>query len=436
MVLPNTTVTVIGAGLSGLTAARRLSRAKLKVKLLDASDRIGGRIKTDQVEGFLLDHGFQVFLTGYETARKELRLDQLQLSPFMPGATVYYSNRFYRMDDPWRTPWYRWPAMAATLFSPIGSLLDKLRIAQFRSSVIKQSSAELLSQPEQTSVAFLRQFGFNDQMIDRFFRPFFGGVFLENELTTSSRMLKFLFKTFSTGLATLPLGGMQAIPAQIAMDLPADSIRLNATVTSLHRFEQQVRLVLSDGEEVESDYCIVAAEQPAARRLLQPFGDLPSGKSVGATCCLYFAMSPDSMKSFPTSSPLLMLNGSGSGLINNVSIPTLAQPSYGPKDQHLLSVSTVGVTELSSLDLLRQIQAELEAWFGKVAKSWRHLRTYRIPFSLPNQSVGLEDRFCSKMSERIFVCGDYCKTASIEGAIESGLSTANHLLDSLEKNST
>ena len=105
-------VIVVGAGLSGLIAARSLHRAGCGVIVLEAKDAVGGRIQTDKVDGFLLDHGFQVFLTAYETARKELDVEQLQLGRFPAGALVQYQGRRYRVCDPIRSAWWLAPKHA------------------------------------------------------------------------------------------------------------------------------------------------------------------------------------------------------------------------------------------------------------------------------------------------------------------------------------
>ncbi|MGA1525128.1 MAG: FAD-dependent oxidoreductase, partial [Planctomycetota bacterium] len=97
-------VLVVGAGLAGLTCARALSAAGVPVRVLDAADAVGGRVRTDVVEGFRLDRGFQVLQTAYPEARRALDYGALELRPFEPGALVRVAGRFVRVVDPWRRP--------------------------------------------------------------------------------------------------------------------------------------------------------------------------------------------------------------------------------------------------------------------------------------------------------------------------------------------
>jgi len=171
--MPNTEVLIIGAGLAGLCCARRLHEAGVSFQLLEASDDIGGRARTDEVDGFLLDHGFQVLLTAYPEAKQVLDYDALELARFAPGALVRYRGKFRRFSDPWRSPRH----LLSTALSPVGSLADKLRVARLRSRVCRGSLEALFERPESTTIESLRSAGFSSQIIEAFFRPFLGGSF-------------------------------------------------------------------------------------------------------------------------------------------------------------------------------------------------------------------------------------------------------------------
>lgn len=413
---------VVGAGLAGLIAARQLHRENWNVTVLEARDRVGGRVQTDKVEGFLLDHGFQVYLTGYETAKSELDLSELKLGSFQAGAMIMIGGKRFRVCDPLRSTWYLAPWYALeTLFAPVGTIADKLRIASFQKRVCQSASPNLLSDRSVSAKERLLQMGFTPTMIDRFFRPFFGGIFLDDSLGISAGLMEFVFRTFSLGVAALPEQGMQAIPHQIARALPSRSIRLSTTVKSV----QDGRVELSDGQLLAADYIIVATEEPAAKRLLANSTFAHDKKSVNAkaasTCCLYFdVLDP------PIHEATLLLNGGREGVINNLCFPNFAQPAYAPSGKSLLSVSTIGQTDAKGTDLLAAVRAQLIDWFGKRAGAWRHLRTYQIPYALPNQTPSslATNETQARISERVWRCGDYCVSGSIEGAIESGLYTA------------
>ncbi len=419
-------VIVVGAGLSGLTAARQLHRAGWFVTVIEARDCVGGRIQTDCIDGFLLDHGFQVYLTGYATAGRELDLAKLQLGSFSAGAFVQFRGKRYRVCDPLRSAWYLAPWHAIeTLFAPVGNIKDKFRIASFRNRVFKSDPSALLNIQNVSAKERLEQMGFSPTIIDRFFRPFFGGIFLDDSLQVSAGVMEFVFRTFSLGHATLPVNGMQAIPKQIAFDLPSSSIKLNTTVRSV----QDGRVTLSDGQVLSADHVIVATEEPTANRLLT-IESLERNKTsstleAASTSCLYFEVLDP-----PIQEATLLLNGDAIGVINNLCFPNFAQPAYAPGGKSLLSVSTIGQTEITGSDLLASVRAQLIDWFGLRAESWRHLRTYRISYALPNQSPrSLASKVMhSRISHSVWRCGDYCETGSIEGAIQSGLKTAKEIL--------
>jgi len=431
-------VIVVGAGLSGLIAARSLHRVGCRVTVLESKNSVGGRIQTDRVDGFLLDHGFQVYLTAYETARHELDVAQLQLGRFPAGALIQYQGRRHRVCDPIRSPWWLAPKHALeTLRAPVGSLGDKMRIALFRRQVQKASIAELFAQKRGSAATRLKQIGFSETMIERFFRPFFGGIFLDDSLETASSMMDFVFRTFSNGYAALPKEGMQAIPLQIAKSLPSESIKTKSSVALV----QPGQVILSDGSKLAADCILVATEEPASRRLLAGLIKNPANetaeknKSLGADCtstnCLYFGVDNP-----PIREATLVLNGEKSkgGLINNLCFPNFAQPSYAPPGRSLLSVSTIGRCDLPGDKLLQAVQQELLAWFGESSRQWQHLRTYRVPYALPHQTeAAIAERKLRigdgcRIAEGVFRCGDYCETGSIEGAIQSGLKSASMVL--------
>ena len=184
-------------------------------------------------------------MTAYPEAQEVLDYTALDLRSFYAGALIRTAGGFHRLADPWRHPL----AALRGLFAPVGGLRDKLRIGWLRRRVLSRELHQLFAGGrESLSSDFLRKFGFSDAMVQRFFRPFFSGVFLESELQTSSRMLQFVFAMFAVGDAALPAAGMEAIPRQLAARLPAERIRLQAEVTRI----DGTAVLLASGEQLQA----------------------------------------------------------------------------------------------------------------------------------------------------------------------------------------
>ncbi len=405
-------VVIVGAGLSGLCCARRLHELGIRFVLLEASDGVGGRIRTDVVDGFRLDRGFQVFLTSYPEAKRILDYDALRLKPFLPGALVRYAGQFHELTDPWRRPL----SAVRSLWSPIGSLADKLRVANFRLQSLRGTIEERFRDTETTSLQMLQNAGFSASMIDRFFQPFLGGIFLDRHLQTSSRMLQFVFRMFSIGSACLPADGMESIPRQLASKLPSDCIRMGARVARVG----PTGVVLENGEEISAKAVVVATEGPVAAALL---GESIASTGQGVTCLYFSAQHP------PIDKPILVLNGDGRGPINNLCVPTLSSPSYGPGDKSLISVTTL--QNATAPDCLRaEVVEQLGEWFGATVADWSHIRTYTIPYALPTQMppvLSIPERPV-RWQSGVYVCGDHRDNASIQGAMVSGRRAAEAVI--------
>lgn len=406
-------VLIAGAGLAGLCCARRLQQEGVTFTLLDAADGVGGRVRTDLLDGFRLDRGFQVLLTAYPEAQAVLDYDALDLCAFAPGALVRKDGQFHRLGDPWREPgsWLR------NLTSPVGSLLDKFRMSRLRASVLSRGIEEIFSAPEMSTRQALERRRFSPRFIDEFFRPWFGGIQLEPKLGASSRMFEFVFRMLAEGDAAVPARGMGEIPRQIAAGLPADSIRLNARVQAL----EPGKLALTTGEVLNARSIVLATEGPEANRLLKVRMSVPS-RSV---TCLYFAADHS-----PVDEPVLVLGGSGRGLINNLAVMSLVSPDYAPEGQHLISISILGLPSRDERSLLTNVTAQLKRWFGHQVSRWQFLRAYFIEHAQP---VVVPQTWTQpvRVQPGLYTAGDYRATPSIQGAMESGRLAAEALLRDL-----
>jgi len=402
---PNCDAVIVGAGAAGLRCALELKARGLKPIIFEASDHVGGRIRTDLVDGFHLDRGFQVLLTAYDECRSVLDYDSLRLGYFEPGAMVWTGSKFENVSDPWRRP----GSLLKSARSPIGSLGDKLRIAKLRNRLVRTPVKRIYDAGEDAStIEYLRNLGYSDRFLRSFLRPFYGGIFLEQELVTSRIMFEFVFKMFAQGYAALPEGGMGCIPEQMASRLPSNAVHLNSPIAKVE--PQRVRLV--DGSEIRSEHVVLATDMASAASLT---GDQTMDRGWNETHCLYYS-SPRS----PLTGPYIALNGSPFGKIANVAVPSDATKGYAPDEKSLICVTTKGPASAEDISM------ELRSWFGSKARSFRFLRRYTIPQALPRQLPGDNGygKRPTRLDSGIWICGDYRYSGSIQGAMVSGRKVA------------
>ena len=331
-------VIIVGAGMAGLSCAVHLQAAGLNIRLIDSGDGVGGRVRTDVVDGFLLDRGFQVYLDAYPETGDLLDLKALDLRKFEPGALIFNGKRLKRLMDVFRRPASIWTSATA----PIGGFIDKLRVGLMRSQILGSTLEQIANREDLKTESYLRGRKFSEAMIDSFFRSFYGGIFLESELRTSSRMFEFTFKMFGQGSATLPAKGMGEIPKQLAARLPPSSITLNQKVVSLDAHS----VTLSSGEQIRGRAVVLATNAASVGSLLPDLRErMPEWRSVTN---LYFC-APSS----PINESIICLNGSGEGVVNNVCALTDVSPDYSPDERALISVSVLGLHPQEGLFLLK-----------------------------------------------------------------------------------
>jgi phytoene dehydrogenase-like protein len=411
-------VYVVGAGLAGLRCARRLHEKGVAATVLEAGDGVGGRVRTDRVEDFLLDRGFQVLLTAYPEATEALDYRELELHPFYPGAMIRTGGRFVTVADPFRR---RWDGLRTAL-APVGGVGDKLKVAKLRRRVTAGSLEELFARPETTTREALAADGFSDTIVDRFFRPLFGGVLLDHELGTSSRMFEFVYRMFALGDVAIPTRGMGAIAEQLAGGLPPGCVRLGQRVTAVG----DGGVTLADGERLPARAVVVATDGPTASELL---GGEPAAPGSVAASCLYFAADRA-----PVDEPVIVLDGDGQGPVNNLCVPSAIAPTYAPPGAALISAAVIDRPGLPrGPDLEAAVLGQLADWFGSGVVAWRHLKTYHIPHAQPAQPPGTLDppERPVRLRPGLYVCGDHRDNASINGALASGRRTAETVLEDL-----
>ena len=403
---------IVGAGISGLIAATVLEKNGLSPVIIETTDSIGGRVKTDIVDGYQLDHGFQVLLTAYPAAQKYLNLEALQLQSFIPGASIFKNGKQQIIGDPLRDK----SLLLSTVFARVGTLSDKFKILKLNNKLKKKSLSEIFSTQEQTTKSYLIAFGFSNSIIDNFFNPFFSGIFLENKLETSSRMFEFVYKMFGEGQAALPKGGMQAIPKQLSNNLKRTTFKFNTKVASVNDSE----IILVDGQKIKSDFTIIATEP---RKLVNTVNKKVTEWQSCDT--LYFET-----ENRVINKPLIGLIPEKDAVINNIFYHTsLDSDLKGNKE--LLSVTVVDNQNLPSDKLIQRVQTELKQYCGiNTSKLIKH---YNIPMSLPKLKELKYNALPSqtRLTDTIFLAGDLQLNGSLNAAMIAGEKAALGVLDNL-----
>ena len=392
---------IIGGGISGLIAARVLEEHGLSGTIIEATDRLGGRVKTDVVDGYSLDHGFQVLLTAYPAAKKYLDFDALALQEFLPGSAIFKNGKQKIIGDPLRNL----SLLIPTLFSGIGTVNDKLKILALNRRLKKKSIQNIFAEKEQTTLAYLENIGFSETIITDFFIPFFSGIFLENKLDTSSRMFEFVYKMFGEGNAALPKDGIQAIPKQLFEKLKNTTCVFNTKVKSV----ENGSIILESGEIIKSNFTIIATQASGL------VSNLKNQATLWKSCdTLYFEVTKREIRK-----PLIGLIAAPNALINNIFYHTSLQTS-ATATKELLSVTVIDRQNLTNKQLVAEVQKELKELCN--IDSCTFIKQYNIPMALPKlQDIEYEMLPSeTRLTEAIFLAGDTQLNGSLNAAMIAG----------------
>lgn len=402
-------IAIIGAGLSGLVAAINLEQAGFQPQIFEATDRVGGRVKTDYRDGYAFDHGFQVLLTQYPATKKYLNYYLLDLEHFYPGAVIYNDGRQDKIGDPLR----QFSLLFPTLTSKIGSVADKLKILKLNTELKKKSFDKIFLAEEKTTLQYLKDYGFSNDIIHNFFKPFFTGIFLEHELKTSSRKFEFVYKMFGEGSAAIPKKGIQAIPNQLMAKLKNTKIHFNTPVKSIQ--DQQVSFGNDSTETF--DYVIIATE---ASHLISNLNNQHTlWKSVDN---FYVTVQQRDFKE-----PIIALIADEESLVNNMYY--VSKPNA---EEHLLSVSVVKPHELSKEELKTRISHDLKTYAGIDTIDFKQF--YHIEKALPvMQTVSyMLPKSETQLKDQVFLAGDHLANGSINAAMLNGESAAQAVISKIK----
>jgi len=418
-------VIVVGAGLAGLVAAVKLHESGIPVRVFECSDGVGGRVRSDRrADGFLLDRGFQVLLDAYPAARRWIDHAALNAGAFDSAALLWTGRRLVPLVNPLRHP----AGLPRDLTTRVFPLADKIRLATLGAKVglapwqsANQAGSSLSR--DVSAAEFLWSRGFSESFVNRFARPFWGGITLDPRLSGSSGPFLFTLKMFLLGSAVLPAEGVGALPAQLLARLPTDAISLDSRVTSVVIEEGRATGVRVARKMIAAAAVVVAAD-PISAKTLTGMRTLPGEEDGVPSVTVYLAGSRS-----PGTGPRLVLDATRKLTINHLAPLSAAQPTYAPPGQHLVAAVIVGENARSGdLDELSvRARADVADMLGHEPGDWRILETVRVPFSQFTQPPGIFRRLPGNVTPTrgLFLASEATIDSSYNGAMWSGETAAD-----------
>ena len=418
----DTPTIVVGAGLAGLACARALHDAGAPVRVLEAAAEVGGRVRTDLRDGYRLDRGFQVLFTAYPAARRWLDLDTLDLRPFAPGAAIRYGGGWAVLGDPRRDPGALLPSLTTTVVG-VG---DKLRTLALAACLATRDwdGVRAITGADRPTLDYLRACGFSEAYIDRFIRPFYGGIYLDRSLATSARVFAFTFRMLATGDIVVPAEGIGAITRQLAAGLPSGTIQTRVRVRALLREGERVVGVQTDDGAVRAARVVVATASTEAAAL----SGLPLPTTgIGTTAVYFGSIAP------LVSHKRILLDPTPGAFINNAVQLSNIAPEYAPPGRHLFACSVLGSPDLADEMIVARCRETLAEWFGAAATAPTRLRALgvvRVPFAQFAQPAGIHDTLPRNRTAipGLVLAGEYTEDSSINGSLRSGEGAAGAVL--------
>ncbi|MFB6518899.1 NAD(P)/FAD-dependent oxidoreductase [Streptomyces sp. NPDC056401] len=408
---PGAEVIVVGAGAAGLACATDLVAAGLRVRLLEASDAVGGRMRTDRIQGFTLDRGFQVLNTAYPQVKRRLDLRSLRLRPFTPGVLLHTPEGRLRFTDPTR----RLQDSGDLLSGRLASARDLAALSVLSARDVLTPPARLRARSDGTTLTALSAAGLSPRFVETFFRPFLSGVFLEDRLETSARFFHLVWRTFLRGTVCLPAGGIGAVPTQLAARLPDGVLHTNTPVTAL----TPEGVMLAGSRELAAPTVVVATGHAAAARLL-PELPVPRGRTVTT---LYHAAERS-----PLTEPTLLIDTKRRFL--NTCVLTEVHAGYSEDGRALVSTSVLGTPGPADELAVRTALSEV---YATDTETWEPIHRTTVHDALPAMPAPLPLSRTTRFAPHRYVCGDHRATGSLQGALASGARAAREVLADLRR---
>jgi len=397
-------IVVLGAGLAGLACARKLASHGQKVLVVEAKSKVGGRVSSQRTEtGFLVDEGFQVLLSSYPELNAVVSLQELELRPFNSGALIFNGQELGLLANPFRHP----GQIRRTLHFPDATLKDKFLVAYLMLTSQRHREDQPLG--HQSTLDFLKSFGFSSQFIENFWIPFLSGVYLDPTLSIGSDFFRFLIRCFGWGQVCLPEEGMEQLPIQIASQLPPDALRLNSKAHSWTDKE----VTLDSGEKIEAAQVICAFDQREQNSSENP---------VFRKVTTYYFTSPQ-LNGLGWEKWLILVPPRLGMTITHMALVSSVSEHYGADQKPLLSVSVTGIKKSDGSLVAHEVEK-----IARKSLSLEWVATTEVTRALPiisEEGAGFE------VKEGVIVCGDRYASPSINGALRSGRLAAQSCLEKL-----
>lgn len=411
---------VIGGGYTGLSTAYYLQKFGLNVKLFDLSARIGGRAKTDIVDGFTLDRGTHFYHHSTTELSKIIDLNSLELKNTYPGYLFRYQNNFLLYSN----PMLKTSDVLPTLFAKNTSFKDKMRLFGFNIKLKTTSYSKIVKQKDISTYQYFKNNGFSKQTIDTIIRPVMASTIFDRNLQSSSKISLLYLKSLFNDHVALPKNGIGNISEMIAKKLQPASICLKSKVKKI----TQDGVEFTNGNVLKAKAIILATNAIDAK-VIYPNCNVNTESTHVST--IYF----ESDKA-PIAKPIMLLNANSEGIISHLFVPTTLHPAYAPKGKHLIAVNIVKEHDFDDEELIEKVLIELTDWFGLQVKDWNHIKTYHIKYAMPFKPILDDVKFTLHVQDNIFYAGDALSIGSMETALRSGRETANLVkkyIDSLPK---